>query len=310
MMTPTIEHLWNELKVGGGSGQRRVDAAHPHDIYADHTPPDLIGLVVVCATRPPDLQPLRSLRIDSGRRTDGRWALHITLLEPSLRTVFAALCMDIAEATRAGVDDQRLAAAVLHRIERWRALLLRDRAGLDDTVLRGLLGELHVLEMRVLPGMPPREAVMAWTGPHGTPQDFQLGTGERLEVKALAPNATHVRINGLTQLDGGANPLTLVVVRMQTTGVAAPGRTTAADKVAHVRSLLAEDAGALVAFDDALAAMGWHHHPAHDEYAVHLLGIDEYTVTGPFPRLTVEKVPRGVVDADYIIELPAVGAAQ
>lgn len=308
-MTTTIERLWSELQAGGAAAQRRIDAAHPHDIYADHAPPDQVGLVVVCATRPAEPEPLRSLLVESGRRTDGRWALHITLVEPSLRTVFAALCMDIVEATRAGVDNERLAATVLLRIERWRALLLRDRGGLDDTVLRGLLGELHTLETRVLPGATPREAVAAWTGPHGTPQDFQLDTGERLEVKALAPSATHVRINGLAQLDAAANPLILVVVRMQTTGVAAPGRTTAPEKVAHVRSLLAEDAGALIAFDDALAAMGWHQHPAHDEYAVHLFGIEEYAVTGTFPRLTVQTVPQGVVEADYIIELPGAGAA-
>jgi hypothetical protein len=42
---------------------------------------------------------------------------------------------------------------------------------------------------------------------------------------------------------------------------------------------------------------------------VHLLGTEEYAVTGTFPKLTAANVPQGVVDADYIIELPGAGAA-
>ncbi len=307
-MTTPIEELWSELRAAGSrTGQRRIDATHPHDIYADFGA-DRAGLVILTSSRPNEPEPLRSLAIERGLRTDGRWSLHLSLLEPSLVAVFAALCMDIVEATRSGVDEAGLASAVLMRVERWRTLLLRDRAGLDESVLRGLIGELHVLESRVLAAYTPGEAVAAWIGPIAGIQDFLLPDGQRFEVKAIAPNAAHVRINGLEQLNTTAGPIRLLAVRMQRTGTRAPDRVTAPDLIARVRERIVSAPAALLAFDDALASMGWHEHPAHDEFAVVITGLDDYDVDTVFPRLTPDNAPAGVVDADYLIELPPIGA--
>ena len=57
--------------------------------------------------------------------------------------------------------------------------------------------------------------------------------------------------------------------------------------------------------DAALAALRWHDHPAHDEFAVRILGIDAYSVDERFPRLTASCVPAGVLDASYTAALPA-----
>jgi hypothetical protein len=307
-MTP-IERLWRDLHdAGGEGGQRRIDSTHPHDIYADFASPERPGLVVLCATRPAEVQPLRSLEIATGRRSDGQWALHLTLIEPSLVAVFAALCVDIIEATRAGVPPANLAAAVITRIERWRALMLRDRSGLDDTALRGLIGELHILETMVLPTHGGEEAVRAWVGPDRRPQDFLLSDGARIEVKAATPGATSVTINGLAQLDTTGGPLTLAVVRMQATGADAPGRITAPLLIARIRAALADTPTVRIAFEDALSRGGWHEHPSHDDYAVLISGVDRYVVDATFPALTATGVPTGVTEARYVIQLPPADA--
>src|SRR4051794_27305535 len=100
----TIEQLWNELRSGGG-GQRRVDAAHPLDLYADYELPDHPGLVAVCASRPVYGRSLKALLIEEGIRADGRWSLRIQLRSNELLPVYAALCRDIVASTRTGVDD-------------------------------------------------------------------------------------------------------------------------------------------------------------------------------------------------------------
>jgi hypothetical protein len=64
-----------------------------------------------------------------------------------------------------------------------------DSTKLSVALLRGLIGELVVLERRVLPEFGPDDAVSAWTGPLGTPHDFQLPTGLKIEVKALDHDA-------------------------------------------------------------------------------------------------------------------------
>lgn len=306
-MTPilTIEQLWNDLRTSsGGSRQRRIDASHPLDLYADFELPDRPGLVAVCGVRAAETRLLRALSIDQGVRADGRWSLRIVLNEPQLLPVFAALCRDIIAFTRIGVDETRLAAAVIGRIDRWRNLLERGAAGLGESALRGLIGELLVLEAEVIPALPPREAISAWTGPHGTPQDFLLPSGTRIEVKTIGRDAGTVRVNGLGQLDAGTDPLILIVVRAEATGVAAPGAVTAPDLVSRLRERLAQDPDALVAFDAALACVGWHDHPSHHSFALRPVTLEAHDVDLRFPKLTRVSVPDGVEDADYSIALP------
>jgi hypothetical protein len=304
-MMPTIEDLWRELKASpGGTRQRRVDPSHAIDLYADFDPPDRPGMVAVCRSPLHGIRPLRAISIDQGQRADGRWSLRIGLQEPQLLNVFTALCRDIISFTRSGVSEADLGSAVFSRIERWRILLERDNSGLDDSVLRGLVGELFVLEVYVLPGLPVRKAVAAWTGPDGSPQDFLLPGGTHLEVKTIAPSEEQVHINGLAQLDPGPDPLLLLIVRAAATGIDAPGGLSAALLVTRLRRRLMEDADALAAFDGKLSSLGWHDHPRHHELALRPVLIEEHHVDSNFPKLTATSVPAHIVEADYSVLLP------
>jgi hypothetical protein len=194
---------------------------------------------------------MRSISVEAGKRDDGRWSLRIALQNPALLPVFAALCDDIAEATFTGVDEMQLGAAVLSRLQRWRTLLERDAAGLDEPTLRGLIGELVVLRSRLIPEFGAQAAVAAWHGPSGASQDFLLPDGHRIEVKAVNWDAGDVLINGLQQLDPGPDELTLAVVRLQVTGALARAATNAPRLIASVRQALADDLDALAVFNDA-----------------------------------------------------------
>ena len=305
-MIPTrkIERLWEVMQKLGVAAQQRIDATHTHDIYADFEPPRQVGLVVVCSTRPEDPKPLRSLMIDAARRADKKWALRLSLEDPALQPVFAALCEDVISSTETDVSEADLAAAVVRRVQHWRALMERDSSGLGDTVLQGLIGELTVLEQEIMPRLSLSEALASWGGPLGAAQDFCLPTGERIEVKAVGSSATSVQINGLGQLDAGGEPLTLAVVRVQSTGSAALGAVTAPTLVARMKTKVADDPDALRLFEAALAALRWHDHPSHDSFAVRVLGIDAYPVDAAFPKLTAADVPAGVLDANYAVTLP------
>lgn len=306
----SIEALWRQLATAAGGGaQSRVDAAHPLDIYADMQPPDRVGLVAVCGTRPPEVRPMRALSIEQGRRADGRWTLRISLLERQLLPVFAALCRDVIACTRSGVDETRLAQVVVQRLVHWRSLLDRDAAGLGEAALRGLIGELLVLRDRLLPILRPAEAIGAWRGPLGAPQDFVLPDGRRIEVKTVGPHADQVRVHGLAQLDPCGDRLTLVVVRGEGTPPDANRAVSAPNLIVELRGLLAAEPEVLAAFEAALSGLGWHEHPSHDAVALRVIAMDDHEVGPDFPRLTRGTVPAGVLDADYAIVLPGRGLA-
>jgi hypothetical protein len=304
-MTPIrkIEQLWGAMRQLGVAAQQRIDAAHTHDICADFEPPRSVGMVVVCQTRPDEPRPMQSLMVAFGQRADRKWSLRISLRNAGLEPVFAALCEDVIASTEAGVSEADLAAAVARRVQHWRTLLERDSSGLGEDLLSGLIGELSVLERHVMKGLSLDAAVASWTGPFGAPQDFRLPSGERVEVKAVRGSATSVQINGLGQLDAGGDPLTLAVVRMQVTAATATGAVTAPSIIARLRQALSAEPEIRRSFDRALAALRWHDHPTHDEFAVRVLGIEAYVVDGDFPKLVVGTVPAGVLDVNYTVAL-------
>jgi hypothetical protein len=299
-----IEELWTSLRREIVEAQRRVDADHPLDLYADFEQPDRPGLVLFCDERPNDAPSLKAIGIDRRQRQDGRWSMRIYLEEPRLLPVFAELCRDIIEFTRHSASSAQPSGAVLSRIERWRSLMQPQPTGLSHAQVRGLLGELLVLERELLPLLGPDEAVSAWTGPLGTSQDFRLPDGRKLEVKALDRQADRVQINGLDQLDSGVDPLQLVVVRLEATGIDAEDAITAARLIERLRAVLSQAPAALQGFEMLLRFVGWDDAADMDTVAVRLERIDRYEVNEGFPRLTTKTIPDGIAEATYKIVLP------
>lgn len=303
-MTMKIEELWTWLRRETVETQRRVDADHPLDLYADFEHPDRPGLILFCDERPNDAPALKAIGVDRRRRQDGRWAMRIYLEEPRLLPVFAELCRDIIEFTRHSARDAQPSGLVLSRIERWRSLMQPQPIGLNAAQLRGLIGELLVLERELIPALGPDQAVSAWNGSLGASQDFRLPDGRMLEVKALDHHADRVQINGLDQLDGGGDPLQLVVVRLEDTGIDAEGAMTAARLVQQLRARLSQAPAALQTFEMLLRFVGWDDAADTEAVAVRLVRIDHYDVDEGFPRLTSATVPTGITEASYKIVLP------
>ena len=170
--------------------------------------------------------------------------------------------------------------------------------------MRGLIGELLILEGELLPLFGPDQAVSAWTGPFGASQDFRLPDGRKLEVKALDRHADRVQINGLDQLDGGGDPLQLIVVRLEDTGIDAEGAITAGRLIAQLRDRLNQAPAALQTFETLLRFVGWNDTVDTDSVAVRLERINRYDVDEGFPRLTAATVPAAVAEATYKIVIP------
>lgn len=304
MPIPTIEELWRSLRTGSTVVHRRVDAEHPLELYAEFDPPDRYGLVLFTQREPPEPRSLRTLHIDRGRRHDGLWWLRLSITGTAFQPIFGGLCRDIITTTGTGVADEVAPSVILSRVDRWRKLLEGELHGMSNAELRGLIGELIVLELDVLPALRPIDAIIAWNGPFGAAQDFTLSTGQRIEVKAVHSDATSCQINGLDQLDAATDPLTLTIVRLDQTGTEAEGAVTATILIERLRERLIEDPAAANEFESRLAAAGWHNHPDHQAFAVLVVSVEHYVVDVDFPRLTRDLVPQGVLEAKYEIALP------
>lgn len=300
-----IDALWEDLRSSGSTKvHRRIDDTHPLDFYAEFEPPDTHGLVLFCSARPPEPRPLRAIISERGQRPDGKWWLRIALSEPALKPVFAGLCHDIITFSRIGLTPEEAAAAMLLRMDRWRALMDGTREGLAVSSLRGLIGELFVLE-HLMQSMPERQAVESWNGPLGSPQDFMLPAGKRIEVKTAFPDAACITINGAGQLDPGNDPMELHLIRLAETTADTPDALTAQMLVDRLKGRMAAEPATLNEFESRLAAFGWHAHARHDEYFVRHAGDQCFEIRDGFPRIVAAQLVSGVDDVHYSISIAA-----
>jgi hypothetical protein len=310
MSMTTIEALWAGLRLAGAAAQRRVDADHPCDLYADIDATGRVGLIAICASRPIQPPVLNVIAVDIGEREDGRFTLRYSLQRASLLPIFAQFCEDIIQVSAHAVTEGAdCCETMLERLKRWRALLERDQAGLSRSELLGLIGELVTLEHRFLPVLGAEAAVASWQGPFGASHDFLLRDGSRIETKTIAWQADSVRISSLAQLDLEAGPITLAVVRVQLVDSTADRAITAPRLIAKLRAVLSETINAARGLEDALIAFGWHEHARHDELALRIVRIEAHAVDDSFPRITASMMPTGVSNVAYDALLPRRGYA-
>lgn len=173
---------WKQIEkpIGSTFSARRADADHPFDFYWAR---DLEGRCLLVfeyesTTSIRDRRPrLKEIRIIEPH-IDGepaRFILELTYSEN--REIFHQLCLDIIESTRECADEKSALATLLRRTWRWHGML---KGGQDERLSpeaqKGLIGELRILELLVLPRYNASDALEFWRGPEGAPKDFSIGS--------------------------------------------------------------------------------------------------------------------------------------
>jgi hypothetical protein len=217
------------------------------------------------------------------------------------RELFCTLLADLL--TQLPLSCNGPAAALARRLTSWQRMLSRGVLGsLPLQERSGLYGELLVLRDLLLPAIGS-DAVRAWSGPSGAPQDFTyLSTS--VEVKTAARQASGTcRISNEQQLDTtslGALYLVHQVIERVPDGSELGGL------IDELRGDLLVRAD-LASFENALLEYGWldshRSQYAQDRYA--LARRRCYAVRDEFPRLMINARPLGVSEVSYLLDLSA-----
>jgi hypothetical protein len=302
-MTSLLDKIWSDVAPSADvSTFRRVDETHPLDLYVGIDPLGARVLLLLTDVEPPAIPATpRGFDIEKGRRTDGRWALTVSLRIPELSKLFSHLCEDLVESLRTGCRPEQAGKFVMERIARWARLLARSpKNGLDELSYRGLLAELVVLQRILVPAVGIGTAISSWFGPLDADQDFRLPS-RLVEVKSTVIGSLTVTISSAEQLDVHDFPLCLVTVPI---GDGLQGiDMTLGDLIGAIRELARPNLASLNLFDERLGMTGY---DPKDTYSLRPFTtgrIHYFRVASEFPRLVRSLLPTAFVSVQYQLDL-------
>ncbi len=305
----TSEDPWQGIRPPAppGLNARRVDHDAPWDLFRaiDGNGHRLLLLQhrTGAATPSSRLPRLQGLRIEAQTVPDGERLL-IRLLDGEQKEVFHSFCEDVVRATGLATTEEEAVERFLGRTWRWHRLLRTGRsAKLTDSRQRGLMGELRLLEKRLLPVLGAADAARCWTGPLHARRDFEIAA-VHVEAKARRPTQSAVTISSEQQLDSdGCDRLFLYVAEVA--AMEGPdGGLDLTEAARRVRGAFASESPLAAAiFEERLFAAGfdWEHDYSDQPW---LLATETlFEVRDEFPRITTDTIPTGIDNASYRLAL-------
>jgi hypothetical protein len=314
-----VDEIWRVL-IQEGSGissgylTRRILPEVNYDVYlAIERPQDVCSLILGFHNNYLRAQiPLPAARSFEVRRVvfpdnpPDYLTIQLVLTDPQYKDIFITLVQDIVDHISPIVSEREAFEAFIVRLRRWQTFLEKHgNEGLSDIAQRGLFGELWCLKYLLLPNIGLQQGVYSWTGPEGTPQDFQLA-GCNIEVKTtITKQPQKLEIASERQLDdtGIANlillHISLSISREQ--GLKLPAL------VDEIRTALSSAPLIKAEFDTLLFEVGYLdvHAALYMAKGYIVRECDYYNVKNDFPRITEAEIKNGIGDVRYSINISA-----
>lgn len=285
---------------------QRVDDVHPLDLYVGIDEMSRWTLLLVCDVRPKQLTSSKMIQAKLGQRNDGRWAVSLSLVKEEYKDMFALFCGDIIESSRTIRNKDKAARFVISRYKEWKEMLANARNGLlTPEEIKGLLGEMYILDSELMSKYGSEKSALSWTGPKAAHQDFILDD-TWYEVKTVSNGKDEIKISSVEQLDC-QNDGKLIVVFVDKTS-----RTNANAINLNLvyRKLLSKlmDDDVKAEFSDMLLKYGYYPRPEYEDvdYTFEVKGVRHYVVTESFPCFRRKDIPPDITKVDYVISLPAI----
>ena len=298
-----FEPRWGSFE--SGRGFQRVDEDHPLDFYIGVDISDHRVLLLVMESELHVPVQSQAIQVLCRQRQDGRWALMFSLLRPDLGVIFSHLCEDLVESSRKISDKSKAGELILSRFVYWQRLLRSGSTGLlDESVQKGLLGELLFLQRLALPVYGAISALEGWVGPLNAEQDFRY-VDRIFEIKTIGPDALTVKISSAEQLDDTDRPIQLVLAVLDQTDRIDADAFCLLSIVAELRQELLSDPAASALFDDRLLSIGYFD---RDEYSTRFFRFDRFrhfAICEGFPRIMQSRLSSAIGSVRYELDLQA-----
>ena len=318
----SFNDLWDELRdrsmtdpAGGGVRLRLERPAPAAKVFAslrgDGGGPGVMvefPVQVLHSVRlPPPARRVRVVPVPPGVDgvPEGHEGLLVELGDAAFTDLFERLAGDLAAGVAAATTAPAAASVAAGVLDRWFRFMDRSHPRLSEAEVKGLVGELCVLE-RIAARLGRHAALDAWKSPGGAIRDFEAA-GLTAEVKAFSPSqGATVRVNDPFQLE--PDPGVPLFLACQELGSSESAEHTLAGHAARVGARFAGDAAAAERFGLLLATAGFPRgsdHPLYARQGWRPGPLHAFRVAVGLPRIAPSVVPAGVSVVRFSLEVAA-----
>lgn len=285
---------------------KRVDSTHPLDLYVGVDGMARWTILLICPSRPKHLSSSKMIYGKIGQRKDGRWSVSLSLIDDIYRDMFVLFCSDIINSSRSIQSKDNGTRFIIRRYEEWKKMLANSKGGLlSPAEIKGLLGEMFILDTELMGRYGAEEAALSWTGPRLAHQDFVLGD-TWYEIKTVSTGKDAVNVSSIEQLDC-SNTGHMIVVFADKTSMTNE-RLLNLNMIYYrlLSKMLSDDAKEN--FSNMLLKYGYYPRPEYEDadYTFDVKDVQHYLVCESFPCLRRNGLPFSVVKAEYNLSLPAI----
>ena len=288
----------------GKDNFQRVGIPHPLSLYIGMDDENRYALFCITETMPKPIESTKLIHVFVGKRKDSNFGITFSLLERKSKELFIHFCEYIIETSRSVKKPVQAADFICGRYIQWQKAFMREGDGkLSSSEVKGLIGELCFLKMRMIPTYGEEKALDSWSGIEMTDRDFTC-EDTWYEVKSTVSGSSCVRISSVEQLDVDVEGH-LVVVTLDKTSNADSSRIT----LNNMYHILIETFSSLVLqeeFKSRMLRYGYYEDEKYNQYVFKLNGITEYKVGIQFPCIRKRNIPEATKNITYDLSLAAI----
>jgi hypothetical protein len=250
-----------------------------------------------------DLPNGSGIKVELSDSAEGVFNLEVSLVNVSYSDVFDVFISDLVIAATSVTDRSEIAFVVAQRIHHWQAFLRKTIDGLSASALRGLYGELKILQW-IGSHFDYGVAIACWVGPEQFSQDFHLRS-VAIEVKtSAAKNPQSIIISSERQLDS-KDLGTLALWHWSVDERLDQGETVPI--LVDALRLLVSHSANREEFENKLLSVGYLDvHAPRYEFGFEIRNFQIFDVRGSFPRIVEGDCPPGLGSVTYMIQLGAI----
>lgn len=231
---------------------------------------------------------------------------YIYLLDNELKDIFSLFIQNILQDIEPIVTESEAITKTLNVVSKWKKLFDKiNFNGLSLEQQKGLIGELLFLNYLLNNEKTSGNAVNAWTGSEMEFQakDFTLGS-VGIEIKFTSSKQPRIKVSNERQLD--AENLSNLFLVLYSTEALKDNGISLNSLVAQTRQAISTDEERNI-FNAKLQLNGYF--DEDDEHYGRMYSLKKtfvFSVTSEFPKIVKNKLPLGIYDTSYSVEISAV----